>query len=217
MSGQPIKDLPALMEAAADLLDRHHGVSGMRVAFHRMNGGSIRLMDRKDTPYTDEVCDIDLLSVAIGGEVAHVRNGLGGHAEVQGTWNGHPVTVSHLYFDVPREIDNEKPASDPAVRTAERIRDLIEWARCPWTQRVESLHVYDEDGSPRVHVVLLSDEGVPLDVAVYEMLDDTPGFDYRSESEYGFASYSSVLMPDGDTVLTISSIYAWKISSKDTS
>jgi len=218
MSRPPIKDLPALMEKTAGLLELHHNnISGIRAVFHRDGGeGGIRLLVGRGEPYTDEVCDIDLLSIAVKGHVRHEINGIGGHAQTKGTWEGSRVTASHLYFTVPQEREGKGPCSDPSDRTAERLRGLMQWASQPWTRHVESLHVYDENGSPRVHVVLLSDAGEALADAVRELLDATPGWESTSECEYGFASYGSVLMADGDTVLTISSIRSEEIESSDT-
>lgn len=199
-----INDLPGLMNRAADLLEKLHGVSSIRVIFQHSRGGSIRLLINNGQLYTYEVCDIDLISVAIGGQIDHVRTApLGSHVMSEGSWSGVPVTASHLYFHEPPEAAGKKLCIDSAARTSDRLRQLSVWADQPWTRLVESLHVFDEDGSPRIHVVLVSGPDMPLEDAAAELMNATGLLQHASQGDH--AAYGSVLMADG-TALSISSI-----------
>ncbi|MFD7137660.1 hypothetical protein [Streptomyces sp. NPDC059894] len=123
-----------------------------------------------------------------------------GHAHVRGTWSSTPVYASHLYSDQPFK---EKPCTQPASKVSCRVRALIPWARQDWTHQAESVHVYDEDGTPCVHVVLTSEDS--LDDALATLLDATGPLQYHHARNDDFVAHGSVLLDDG-TVVTASAV-----------
>lgn len=191
--------LPELLDAAADLLDHVGDVAGLRAGLYTALP-DVRLLVKTGHPYTNEVGPLDMIGAALTAEVHHKRWGTLGEAHVSGTWNDMPVYGSHLYSDLP---DGEKPCTRSATDLSLRARALIPWARQSWTQWAESVHVYDENGTPRVHVVLKPDGSLDDTLAV--LLDSTGPLQYRHEREHAFVANGSVLLNDG-TVVTASVI-----------
>lgn len=137
--------LPELLDAAADLLDHVGDVAGLRAGLYTTLPEGVRLLVKTGHPYTDEVGPLDMIGAALTAEVHHKRWGTLGEAHVSGTWNDMPVYGSHLYSDLP---DRDKPCTRSATELSRRARALIPWARQSWTQWAESVHVYDENGTP---------------------------------------------------------------------
>ena len=193
--------LPDLFDAAASLLDHLGAVAGLRVGLHTtLRGEGIRLHVKTGLPYTDEVGALDRIGAALNAPIVHDRNEFVGIAHVRGTWNGAPVYASHVYSDEP---PLGKPCTQPASELSRRVRALIPWARRSWTRQAQSVHVYDENGTPCVHVVLTSEES--LDDALATLLDATGPLQYRHAREHDYVANGSVLLDDG-TVVTASAI-----------
>jgi hypothetical protein len=169
--------LPELLAAAAGLLDHLGPVAGLRVGLHTtLATEGVRLLVADGLPYTDDVGPLDRIAAALGAPVVHDRTGPLTHAYVHGTWHGTPAYGSHLYGDRPLE---PKPCTHTAAELARRVRALIPWTEQPWTQWAESVHVYDETGTPCIHVVLRSEGS--LDDALAALLDATGSLQYRHE------------------------------------
>lgn len=197
-----LHDLTGLMEVGADLLERLDDVRGIRAGFHVFQEGGVRLLVKNDKPYSDEVGPIDRIALAVGGQVEHTRSEMGGYAKATGSWRGFAVESGHLYFDQPSPNLN-RPCVDTAAKVGGRVKAMLPWSRLEWTRFVESVHFYDENGVPFIHVVLLGEDSLegPRD----ELLNATGLLSHASSSKETEAEYGSVLMDDG-TVLTISSI-----------
>ncbi|MFG2845990.1 hypothetical protein ACGF12_22890 [Kitasatospora sp. NPDC048296] len=194
---EPRHRLPELLHAAAGFLDRLDGVAGLRAGLHPRQAEGVRLLVRTGLPYTDEVGPLDRIAAALNAPVDHERVGCGGHARVRGVWDGMPVYASHLYFDEP---DSQAPCTQQAAELGRRVRALIPWSARAWARQAESVHVYDEAGTPCVRVVLRS-EGL-LDQALAGLLDETGSLQYRHAREHDFVAHGSVLLEDGTVVTT---------------
>jgi hypothetical protein len=193
-----LHQLPELLDTAASLLDHLGAVAGLRAGLHTALPEGVRLLVKTGLPYTDEVGPLDRIGAALNAPILHDRNEFMGHAHVHGTWSRTPVYASHLYSDQPTV---EKPCTQLASETARRVRALIPWARQDWTQWAESVHVYDENGTPCMHVVLTSEGS--LDDALAALLDATGPLQYRHERKHDYVAHGSVLLDDG-TVVTAS-------------
>ncbi|MFG2681274.1 hypothetical protein [Streptomyces sp. NPDC048392] len=200
MNDKPhVHQLPELLDAAASLLDHLGAVAGLDTGLHTTQPEGVRLLVKTGLPYTDEVGPLDRIGAALNAPIVHDRTGSLGHAHVHGTWNGMRVYGSHLYSDRPLE----KPCTQPASELGDRVRALIPWALQGWTQWAESVHVYDENGTPCVHVVLTSKGS--LDDALTALFDATGPLQYRHARKDDFVARGSVLWDDG-TVLTASAV-----------
>jgi hypothetical protein len=201
MNAKPhLHQLPELLDAAASLLDHLGDVAGLRAGFHPALPEGVRLLVHTGRPYSDEVGPLDLIGTALSAPIVHDRTEIMGHAHVHGTWRGTPVYASHLYADQPLV---EKPCTQPARKVGCRVRALIPWARQPWAQSAESVHVYDENGALCLHVVLTSTGS--LDHALATFLDATGFIQYCHERKATFVARGSALLDDG-TVVTASAI-----------
>ncbi|MFB6668483.1 hypothetical protein [Streptomyces parvus] len=192
-----LHQLPDLFGSAASLLEGLGPVTGLRIGFHTTLPEGVRLLVNTGLPYTDEVGPLDRIGVALNAPVVHERAGATGlgHAHVRGAWNGTPVYGSHVYSDLP---PRGKPCTQPAAELSRRVRTLIPWVRQDWARWAESVHVYDECGTPCVHVVL-TPEG-PLDDALSTLLDATGFLQYRHERKEDYVARGSVLLDDGTAV-----------------
>ncbi|MET9016905.1 hypothetical protein ABZX74_39515 [Streptomyces olivaceoviridis] len=195
-----LHQLPDLLDAAASLLDHLGAVAGLRAGFHTTLPEGVRLLVKTGLPYTDEVGPLDRIGAALNAPIVHDRTEFMGHAHVRGTWGSTPVYASHLYSDQPFK---EKPCTQPASEVSRRVRALIRWARQEWTQQAESVHVYDENGTPCVHVVLASEDS--LDDALTALLDATGPLQFRHARKDDYVAHGSVLLDDG-TVVTASAV-----------
>ncbi|MFF4607809.1 hypothetical protein ACFY12_34350 [Streptomyces sp. NPDC001339] len=195
-----LHQLPELFDAAADLLDHVGDVAGLRAGLHTALPEGVRLLVQTGLPYTDEVGPLDRIGTVLKAPITHERTNAYGYAQVHGTWNGTLISGSHLYADRPHI---EKPCTHPATELSRRIRTLIPWSRQSWTRWAESVHMYDEHGTPRLHVVLTPDGS--LDEALAALLDATGTLQYRHERKHDYVAHGSVLLDDG-TVVTASSI-----------
>ncbi|GAA2110875.1 hypothetical protein [Streptomyces synnematoformans] len=195
-----LHSLPALLRTAAGLLEQLGDTAGLRAGLHPFQAEGVRLLVKTGLPYTDEVGPLDRIGAALAAPIAHTRTEVMGRATVSGTWNGTPVHASHLYADTPLI---EHPCTRTAADLASRIRALIPWVLQDWTQWAESVHLYDETGTPCVHVVL-APEG-DLDEPLTALLDATGPLQYRHERKHDHVAHGSVLLDDG-TVVTASSI-----------
>ncbi|MFI5867254.1 hypothetical protein [Streptomyces sp. NPDC051546] len=193
--------LPELLDAAADLLDHLGATAGLRAGLHPTLPEGIRLLVQTGLPYTDEVGPLDRIGAALNAPITHDHAQYLDHSEVHGTWKGTQVYAGHLHSDLQPTV--KKPCTQSASELGGRLRALIPWARQDWTQHAESLHVYDENGTPCVHVVLKSKDS--LDEALAALLDATGPLQYRHDRDHDFVAHGSVLLDDG-TVVTASVI-----------
>ena len=193
-----LHQLPELLDVAANLLNCLGPVAGLDAGLHPKLPEGVHLLVQTGLPYTDEVGPLDRIGVILDAPVSHDRTGALGHAQVHGSWEGTPVYGSHLYADRPLV---DKPCTHSAAELSRRIRALLPWAGQDWAQWAESVHIYDENGTPRVHVVL-TPEG-SLEDALASLLDATGFLQYRHARKDDFVARGSVLLDDG-TVVTAS-------------
>jgi hypothetical protein len=185
---------------AANLLDHLGPLTGLRVGLHTTLPEGIRLLVQDGNPYTDEVGPLDRIGAALGAPITHDRTGVLTLSHVSGTWMGMRVYGSHLSADRPLQ---KKPCTQPATELGRRVRGLIPWTRQDWARWAESLHVYDETGTPCVHAVLKPEN--PLDIALADFLDGTGFVQSRHDRKHDFVASGSALLDDG-TVVTASVI-----------
>lgn len=202
MKRSHLHQLPELLDTAAGLLDHLGPVTGLRVGLHTTLPEGIRLLVKTGLPYTDEVGPLDRIGATLGAPIVHDRTDVLTHSHVTGTWKGMPVQGTHLSADRPFPVP-EKPCTQSATELGRRVRALIPWARQGWARWAESLHVYDETGTPCVHAVL-KPEG-PLDTSLADFLDSTGFLQYRHDRKEDFVARGSALLDDG-TVVTASAI-----------
>lgn len=193
---------PDLMTATADLLDHLGDAPGLRVGFHPTLTPGVRLLDQTGRPYSEAVGPLDRIGAALGQQLVHAsHHGILQEVTVSGSWLGTQVYASHLYTDGPSRAYPAKPCTRPAGDLARRVRDLIGWAGQDWTRDAESLHVYDENGSPCVHVALRTEAAV--DDALAALLDSAGPLQYHHPRTHPDIATGSVLLDDG-TVVTAS-------------
>ncbi|MDR3084000.1 MAG: hypothetical protein LBV60_24305 [Streptomyces sp.] len=195
-----LHQLADLAVVAAGLLDSLGPVTGLRVGLHPYQPHGVRLLDQTGRPYTEDIAPVDRIGAALGAPVDHQHYGPASESTVTGTWGGTAVHASHLYSHLSDAAYPSKPCTDPADVLGRRVRALLPWLRQPWAQQAESLHVYDEAGDRRVHVVLRTENS--LDEALGALLDATGPLQYRAKRERDDVAYGSVLLDDGTVVTT---------------
>ncbi|MGY3341019.1 hypothetical protein ACVW0K_007212 [Streptomyces filamentosus] len=194
--------LPDLMTTVADLLDHLGDAPGLRVGFHPTLTPGVRLLDQTGCPYGDAVGPLDRIGAALGQQLVHAsHHDILQEVTVSGSWLGTQVYASHLYTDGPSSAYPAKPCTRPAGDLARRVRDFIGWAGQDWARDAESLHVYDENGSPCVHVALRTEAA--LDDALAALLDSAGPLQYHHPRAHPDIATGSVLLDDG-TVITAS-------------
>ncbi|MFF9594228.1 hypothetical protein ACF1FX_34485 [Streptomyces sp. NPDC014646] len=190
--------LPGLLTAAADLLDHLGPVTGLRLGLHTTLPEGVRLLVKTGRPYTDEVGPLDQIGASLGASITHDRADGLTLSHVTGTWKGTPAYGSHL--SATSQPAGDKPCTQSAAELARRVRGLIPWARKEWARWAESLHVYDESGTPCVHAVL-KPEG-SLDTTLADFLDATGLLQYAHDRKHDYVVHGSVLLDDGTVVTT---------------
>lgn len=195
---KPLHRLPELLDTAAGLLDHLGPVTGLRVGLHTTLPEGVRLLVKDGRPYTDEVGPLDRIGASLGAAITHVRADGLTHSHVTGTWKGTPVYGSHI--SATSQPAGDKPCTQSAAELARRARNLIPWARQEWARWAESLHVYDEAGTPCVHAVL-KPEG-SLDTTLENFLDATGFLQYAHDRKHDYVAHGSALLDDGTVVTT---------------
>lgn len=186
-----------LMETGATLLDSLDNCYGLRVGFHRDVDPGLRLLVRHHLPVTQEIGVLDRVALAVKGGIEVETGAACNYHSARGSWGESAVHVGQL---VPWS-DTDTPCRLTSSETAAVVRDALPLVRKINPAVLQSVHVYDAEGDPRVHLVLKSDDwrGAMRDAAAGEMLLENPPSEFSEYSAHG-----AVLLASG-TPVTISS------------
>ena len=185
--------LPELLDTAASLLEHLGAVTGLGACLYPTLPEGIHLLVQTGLSYTDKGL-LGQIGAALNAPITHSDTEYLSRSHLHGQWTGIPVKAIHYH-----NRHYSQPCVQPASEVGRRVRALIPWARQDWAEQADSVHVYDENGIPCIHVVLTPNG--PLNDVLTDFLDATGSLQYRYPREDDCVAQGSVLLNDG-TVIT---------------